>query len=165
PRPALSVLSNRGVAGIDGTVSTAVGAALTHPGPTVALLGDLTLLHDTTGLLIGPDEPRPALTLVVLNDSGGGIFGLLEQGAAEHAASFERVFGTPHRADLAAVAAGFGAEHTLVTDLDTLGETLTAEDKGLRVVEVRADRTTLRAGHSALAAEIAAAVDALPART
>jgi 2-succinyl-5-enolpyruvyl-6-hydroxy-3-cyclohexene-1-carboxylate synthase len=163
PRAGLSVLSNRGVAGIDGTVSTAVGAALTHPGPTVALLGDLTLLHDTTGLLIGPDEPRPALTLVVLNDSGGGIFGLLEQGAAEHAGSFERIFGTPHRADLAAVAAGLGAAYTLLTDLADLPEALAGEDKGLRLVEVRADRHTLRAGHAALAAEITATLRSLPA--
>ncbi|GAA4557454.1 2-succinyl-5-enolpyruvyl-6-hydroxy-3-cyclohexene-1-carboxylic-acid synthase [Pseudonocardia xishanensis] len=165
PRAGLSVLSNRGVAGIDGTVSTAVGVALTHPGPTVALLGDLTLLHDTTGLLIGPDEPRPALTIVVLNDSGGGIFTLLEQGAPEHADSFERVFGTPHRADLAAVAAGLGAAHTLLTDLADLPETLAVEGKGLRIVEVRADRAALRAGHAALAAEIGAAVRALPVHT
>ena len=163
PRRGLSVLSNRGVAGIDGTVSTAVGAALTHPGPTVALLGDLTLLHDTTGLLIGPDEPRPALTIVVLNDSGGGIFGLLEQGADEHRSSFERIFGTPHRADLAAVAAGLGAAHTLVADPAELGAALVAEEKGLRILEVRADRSTLRAGHAALGRAVAEAVRSLPA--
>ena len=96
PRAGVVVRSNRGVAGIDGTVSTAMGAALAHDGPTVALLGDLTFLHDTTGMVIGPDEPRPDLTIVVLDDRGGGIFSLLEQGAPEHAAAFERVFGTPH---------------------------------------------------------------------
>ena len=58
-------------------------------------MGDLTLLHDTTGLVIGPDEPVPDLTIVVLNDGGGGIFHLLEQGGPEHAGAFERVFGTP----------------------------------------------------------------------
>ncbi|WP_345384642.1 2-succinyl-5-enolpyruvyl-6-hydroxy-3-cyclohexene-1-carboxylic-acid synthase [Pseudonocardia yuanmonensis] len=165
PRSGLSVLSNRGVAGIDGTVSTAVGAALTHPGPTVALLGDLTLLHDATGLLIGPDEPRPALSIVVLNDSGGGIFGLLEQGAPAHSASFERVFGTPHRADLAAVATGLGAAHVLVTAPSSLVEAVLPAGPGLRIVEVRADRATLRAGHAALTDEIATALAALPART
>ena len=115
PRDGVVVRSNRGVAGIDGTISTAMGAALAHDGPTVALLGDLTLLHDTTGLVVGPDEPRPDLTIVVLDDRGGGIFHLLEQGAPEHAAAFERVFGTPHTVDLAALCAAMGvparAEH------------------------------------------------------
>ena len=108
PRDGVVVRSNRGVAGIDGTVSTAMGAALAHDGPTVALLGDLTLLHDATGLVVGPDEPRPDLTIVVLDDRGGGIFSLLEQGAPEHAAAFERVFGTPHTVDLTALCAAMG---------------------------------------------------------
>ncbi len=112
PRAGVVVRSNRGVAGIDGTVSTAMGAALAHDGPTVALLGDLTLLHDTTGLVVGPDEPRPDLTIVVLDDRGGGIFSLLEQGAPEHAAAFERVFGTPHTVDLAALCAAMGVAHS-----------------------------------------------------
>jgi 2-succinyl-5-enolpyruvyl-6-hydroxy-3-cyclohexene-1-carboxylate synthase len=162
PRGDLTVLANRGVAGIDGTVSTAVGAALAHgavgsPGPAYALLGDLTLLHDTTGLVIGPDEPRPDLTIVVLNDGGGGIFGLLEQGAAAHATSFERIFGTPHRVDLAALAAATGAAHTPVDDPTALAAALTPAP-GLRLVECRADRTTLRAGHATLRAAVTAAV-------
>ena len=113
PRDGVVVRSNRGVAGIDGTVSTAMGAALAHDGPTVALLGDLTLLHDTTGLVVGPDEARPDLTIVVLDDRGGGIFHLLEQGAPEHAAAFERVFGTPHTVDLAALCAAMGVPHSV----------------------------------------------------
>jgi len=147
PRAGLTVLANRGVAGIDGTVSTATGAALAHPHPSYALLGDLTLLHDTTGLVIGPGEPRPDLTLVVLNDGGGGIFGLLEQGAPEHAASFERVFGTPHSVDLRALCAATGVEHRRCEDPADLGAAL-APSGGLRMVEVRADRATLRAGHA-----------------
>jgi 2-succinyl-5-enolpyruvyl-6-hydroxy-3-cyclohexene-1-carboxylate synthase len=157
PRADVTVLSNRGVAGIDGTVSTAVGAALAHPGPAYALLGDLTLLHDTTGLLIGPDEPRPDLTFVVLNDSGGGIFSLLEQGAPAHAASFERVFGTPHTTDLRALAAAFGAAHVLVDG--PLAQDL-GPAQGLRLLEVRAERGTLRQGHAALRAAVRAAVAA-----
>jgi 2-succinyl-5-enolpyruvyl-6-hydroxy-3-cyclohexene-1-carboxylate synthase len=149
PRPDLTLLANRGVAGIDGTVSTAVGAALAHGTQAYALLGDLTLLHDTTGLLIGPDEPRPDLTIVVLNDEGGGIFGLLEQGGPEHGASFERVFGTPHRVDLAALAAAMGIAHTRADDPAALTPAL-APAPGLRLVEVRADRATLRAGHTAV---------------
>jgi 2-succinyl-5-enolpyruvyl-6-hydroxy-3-cyclohexene-1-carboxylate synthase len=157
PRPDVRVLANRGVAGIDGTVSTAIGAALAHDGPAYALLGDLTLLHDTTGLVLGPDEPRPDLTTVVLNDGGGGIFALLEQGDPAHAAAFERVFGTPHDVDLAALCAATGTGHALV-DLPELAGAL-APAPGLRVVEVRADRRELRDGHARLRAAIAAALD------
>ncbi|MGD9527187.1 2-succinyl-5-enolpyruvyl-6-hydroxy-3-cyclohexene-1-carboxylate synthase [Pseudonocardia sp.] len=157
PRPGLTVLANRGVAGIDGTVSTACGAALAHDGPAYALLGDLTLLHDTTGLLSGPEEPRPDVTLVVLNDRGGGIFGLLEQGAPEHADAFERVFGTPHDVDLGVLCDAFGVTHRACTDLTELPEAL-APAPGVRLVEVRGERARLRAGHAALRAAVAAAV-------
>jgi 2-succinyl-5-enolpyruvyl-6-hydroxy-3-cyclohexene-1-carboxylate synthase len=148
------VLANRGVAGIDGTVSTAVGAALVHEGPAYALLGDLTLLHDTTGLVIGPDEPRPDLTLVVLNDGGGGIFGLLEQGVPAYADAFERIFGTPHDVDLAALCAATGTGHTLV-DVPDVAAAL-APAPGVRVVEVRAGRRELREGHAQLRAAVEA---------
>ena len=156
PRGDLTVLANRGVAGIDGTVSTAVGAALAHGAPAFALLGDLTLLHDTTGLVIGPDEPRPDLTIVVLNDAGGGIFGLLEQGGPEHAGSFERIFGTPHRVDLETLATAMGVPHDRTDDLDKI--VAAPLSPGLSLVEVRADRTTLRAGHATLRATVAAAL-------
>jgi 2-succinyl-5-enolpyruvyl-6-hydroxy-3-cyclohexene-1-carboxylate synthase len=143
-RDDLLVLANRGVAGIDGSVSTAAGIALAMPGrPGYALLGDLTFLHDTNGLLIGPQEARPDLTIVVLNDDGGGIFAVLEQGAPEHAASFERMFGTPHHTDLAALCAAHRVPHTLVSDAGKLPAAL-APAPGLRVVEIRLDRTTLR---------------------
>ena len=139
-RPDLRLLANRGLAGIDGTVSTAIGAALATGRPTCALLGDLTFLHDLNGLLIGPAEARPDLTLVVLNDDGGGIFALLEQGDPRFAdAGFERVFGTPHGADLAALCAGYHVPHTLLTSPDDLPAAVTPGG-GPRVVEVRADR-------------------------
>ena len=155
PRDGVVVRSNRGVAGIDGTISTAVGAALAHDGPTVALLGDLTFLHDTTGLVIGPDEARPDLTIVVLDDRGGGIFHLLEQGAPEHAAAFERVFGTPHTVDLAALCAAMGVAHTYAEPADITGH---LGHPGIRVVQVQAERGGLRAAHAALRARVAAAV-------
>jgi 2-succinyl-5-enolpyruvyl-6-hydroxy-3-cyclohexene-1-carboxylate synthase len=155
PREGVVVRSNRGVAGIDGTISTAVGAALAHDGPTVALLGDLTFLHDTTGLVIGPDEARPDLTIVVLDDRGGGIFHLLEQGAPEHAPAFERVFGTPHTVDLAALCAAMGVVHTYA-EPSSIAEHLGRP--GVRVVQVHAGRSGLRAAHAALRARVAAAV-------
>jgi 2-succinyl-5-enolpyruvyl-6-hydroxy-3-cyclohexene-1-carboxylate synthase len=157
PRAGLTVLANRGVAGIDGTVSTAAGAALAHGDPGYALLGDLTLLHDLTGLLIGADEPCPELTITVLNDAGGGIFSLLEQGAPEHAGGFERVFGTPQRARLDLLCAGLGVEHRLVADLGELSAAL-APGPGVRLVEVPAERAGLRAGHTALRSALDAAV-------
>ncbi|GLZ30628.1 2-succinyl-5-enolpyruvyl-6-hydroxy-3-cyclohexene-1-carboxylate synthase [Lentzea sp. NBRC 105346] len=142
------VFANRGVAGIDGSVSTAVGLALAS-GPAYALLGDLTFLHDLNGLLIGPDEERPDLTIVVLNDDGGGIFSLLEQGSPEHELSFERVFGTPHHADLAALCAGYRIPHSLVDSAEQFRAAL-AIPRGIHVVEVRAQRAGLRDLHERL---------------
>ena len=138
-KPGLRVLANRGAAGIDGMVSTAIGAALTHDAPTLALLGDLTFLHDANGLVIGPCEPRPDLTIVVVNNDGGAIFGLLEQGNPSYSVAFERVFGTPHGVDLGALCAATGTPHTRVDTVDQLRAALPGT--GLRVIEVRTDRT------------------------
>jgi 2-succinyl-5-enolpyruvyl-6-hydroxy-3-cyclohexene-1-carboxylate synthase len=161
PRDDVTVLASRGLAGIDGTVSTAVGAALAHQevggGPAYALMGDLTFLHDATGLVIGPAEPRPDLTIVVVNNDGGGIFGLLEQGGPEHAASFERVFATPHGTDLAALCAATGTTYVRADTLAELSKALVPVP-GLRVVEVRTDRAGDRALHARLRAAVAAAV-------
>jgi 2-succinyl-5-enolpyruvyl-6-hydroxy-3-cyclohexene-1-carboxylate synthase len=159
PRPGLRILGNRGVAGIDGTVSTAAGAALAHDGPTVALLGDLTLLHDTTGLLIGPDEPAPDLAVVVLNDRGGGIFHLLEQGAAEHAGSFERVFGTPHAVDLGALAAAMGVPHLALGGRADDVTNAIRTSRGLRLIELTAERGSLRSAHEDLRKAVCAAAE------
>ncbi|WP_122262846.1 2-succinyl-5-enolpyruvyl-6-hydroxy-3-cyclohexene-1-carboxylic-acid synthase [Ornithinimicrobium cerasi] len=153
PVPGCRVVSNRGLAGIDGTVSTAVGVALAGGGGrTVALMGDLTFLHDTNGLLIGPGEPRPDLTVVVVNDDGGGIFSTLEYGeparsaTPEGAARTERLFGTPHGTDLAALCAAHHVRHARVSSLEDLRDALAEPDEGLRVVEVPLDR----AGHRPL---------------
>ncbi|MGH3933597.1 MAG: 2-succinyl-5-enolpyruvyl-6-hydroxy-3-cyclohexene-1-carboxylic-acid synthase [Pseudonocardiaceae bacterium] len=162
PRRGLTMLANRGVAGIDGTVATATGAALVHGGPGYALIGDLTFLHDANGLLAGPDEVRPDLTVVVANDDGGGIFGLLEQGAPEHADAFERIFGTRHGTDLAALCSAHQVAHTLVTVAE-LAAAL-APDRGMRVVEVRTERTGLRALHRQIRTAVAVAVGCLGKR-
>jgi 2-succinyl-5-enolpyruvyl-6-hydroxy-3-cyclohexene-1-carboxylate synthase len=161
PRSEVTVLANRGLAGIDGMVSTAVGAALAHQGvgggPAYALLGDLTFLHDSNGLLIGPDEPRPDLTIVVVNNDGGGIFGLLEHGGPAYAASFERVFATPHGTDLAALCAAHGVPFRRAETPEGLAAAL-APEPGLRVVEVRTDRQGDRELHARLRAVVATAV-------
>ncbi len=141
------VLANRGLAGIDGTLSTAVGAALGRPRSTraFALVGDVTFVHDLTGLVLGPDEPRPDLTVVVANDDGGSIFSSLEQGAPEHAASFERIFATPHGVDLGAYCAAVGVQHTRVGDRAALESALAADPRGIEVVEATISRTDRRA--------------------
>jgi 2-succinyl-5-enolpyruvyl-6-hydroxy-3-cyclohexene-1-carboxylate synthase len=147
-RDGVRVLANRGVAGIDGTVSTAIGAALASgsggSGPTVALMGDLTFLHDLTGLAIGPHEPRPDLTIVVANNDGGGIFGTLEPGEPAHQRAFERVFGTPVGAQLGPIVQGLGAEHLLVATSDELVDAVREPADGIRVIEVPVARTDLR---------------------
>ncbi|MDX6323690.1 MAG: 2-succinyl-5-enolpyruvyl-6-hydroxy-3-cyclohexene-carboxylate synthase, partial [Nocardioidaceae bacterium] len=141
------VVANRGLSGIDGTVSSAIGAALGRPRSSraFALMGDVTFLHDLTGLVIGPDEPRPDLTIVVVNDDGGSLFALLEQGAPEHADSFERLFGTPHGADLGALCQGTGTAYTRVTDVVALEAALARPPHGIEVVEAVVRRNDRRA--------------------
>lgn len=150
------VLANRGLAGIDGTLSSALGAALVR-GRTLAYVGDLTFLHGSNGLLIGPDEPRPDLTIVVGNDDGGGIFAGLEQGAAEYADSFERVFGTPTGADLASLCAGYGVPHQQCA-ADDLAAVLHTPVAGVRVLEVPLERRDRRQFAAAVAAAARAAL-------
>jgi 2-succinyl-5-enolpyruvyl-6-hydroxy-3-cyclohexene-1-carboxylate synthase len=101
------VLANRGANGIDGVVSTALGVALAGGGPTVALVGDLAFLHDVSAL-VGSEEVDPDLTVVVADNSGGGIFSFLAPATALDGRTFDRLFGTPQAADPAAVAGGFG---------------------------------------------------------
>ncbi|ANH37240.1 2-succinyl-5-enolpyruvyl-6-hydroxy-3-cyclohexene-1-carboxylate synthase [Nocardioides dokdonensis FR1436] len=140
------VIANRGLSGIDGVVSTAVGAALGRPSSSrvVALMGDVTFLHDANGLVLGPDEPEPDLTIVVVNDDGGSIFSMLEQGAPEHVDRFERFFGTPHRVDLAALCAATRTPHWRVESLPELEQALASPNGGIEVVEVRVRRDNRR---------------------
>lgn len=152
------VVANRGLAGIDGTLSTAAGVALASGAPARALVGDLTFLHDIGGLLIGPLEERPDLQIVVVNDDGGGIFGLLEHGDPAHAGRFERVFGTPHGADIGALCAGYGVTHRRVTDLESLRPALAEPVSGRSVLEVPVDRSGLRDLHARIRVAVVAAL-------
>lgn len=141
------VVANRGLSGIDGVVSSAIGAALGRPRSSraLALMGDVTFLHDSNGLVLGPDEPRPDLTIVVVNDDGGSIFAMLEQGDAAYADRFERLFGTPHHVDLAALCAATRTPHWRVESLPELEQALASPNGGIEVVEVRVRRHDRRA--------------------
>ncbi|HEX2283799.1 MAG TPA: 2-succinyl-5-enolpyruvyl-6-hydroxy-3-cyclohexene-1-carboxylic-acid synthase [Mycobacterium sp.] len=150
----IKVRSNRGVAGIDGTVSTAIGAALAHDGRTIALVGDLTFVHDSSGLLIGPTEPTPHnLSIVVSNDNGGGIFELLEQGDPRFSDVSSRIFGTPHDVDVGALCRAYHVESRQI-EVDDLVEALNEPYDGMRVLEVKADRSSLRALHASIKAAL-----------
>ena len=139
-------IANRGLSGIDGTVSTAVGAALGRPRRTaaLALIGDVTFLHDANGLVLGPDEPRPDLTIVVVNDDGGSIFATLEQGAPEYADRYDRLFGTPHGVDLASLCAATRTPHWRVDLAAELEQALASPNGGIEVVEAVVRRDNRR---------------------
>jgi 2-succinyl-5-enolpyruvyl-6-hydroxy-3-cyclohexene-1-carboxylate synthase len=159
----VAVRSNRGVAGIDGTVSTAIGAALAHERSgdgtdrvprTIALIGDLTFVHDSSGLLIGPTEPKPkSLTIVVSNDNGGGIFELLEQGDPRFSQASQRIFGTPHDVDVGALCRAYHVESAQV-EVGQLAALLDEPFDGMRVLEVKADRSSLRELHASIRAAL-----------
>jgi 2-succinyl-5-enolpyruvyl-6-hydroxy-3-cyclohexene-1-carboxylate synthase len=151
------VYANRGLSGIDGSVSTAAGIALALERPTHALVGDLTALHDATGLVIGEEEPRPDLRLVVANDDGGSIFATLEQGEPAHMGAFERLFGTPVGLQFEDLSAAAGIGYRRVQTVDELADVLTEPPTRLELVDAiidRAHRRTLDREITALAATL-----------
>jgi 2-succinyl-5-enolpyruvyl-6-hydroxy-3-cyclohexene-1-carboxylate synthase len=159
PPRSFRVLCNRGLAGIDGTISTAIGAAIAHQaaggGKAYALMGDLTFLHDLTGLIGGPGSAAPDLTIVVVNNQGGGIFSLV--GHAADAAGFDDLFAAPHTVDIASLAVGMGWRHDSVTSPSELTASLACS--GPRIVEVRTDRQVNAKLHQRLSDHIGRALD------
>ncbi|MGG5175147.1 2-succinyl-5-enolpyruvyl-6-hydroxy-3-cyclohexene-1-carboxylic-acid synthase [Pseudarthrobacter sp. J1763] len=157
-----NVYANRGLAGIDGTISTATGVMFSSSTPTRVLLGDLTFLHDVGALLTPPDEPDWPLQIVVLNDSGGGIFSVLEHGQLgekpRYAAAVERYFGTPHTVDIAHLAAAYGIAHRVVSTRAELEDALAEAITGRSIIEVRTTRDTLRNLHARIKSSVNAAL-------
>lgn len=152
-----STYANRGLSGIDGNVSTAAGIALALERPTHALLGDLTALHDVTGLVIARSEPRPDLRIVVANDDGGSLFATLEQGEPAHMGAFERLFGTPQGLRFEALAAAAGIGYRRAEAAEELSQILAEPPAGVELVEAvidRAHRRTLDREIIALAATL-----------
>jgi 2-succinyl-5-enolpyruvyl-6-hydroxy-3-cyclohexene-1-carboxylate synthase len=138
PRSGLRVYANRGVNGIDGVISTAVGVALSSRATTFLLIGDLAFLHDSNALinLISRDVD---LRIVLIDNCGGGIFSFLPQAALIDSAKFEKVFGTPHNADLLLLAKAHGLETTSVSTLDQLLDALVI--RGPQLIRIATDRS------------------------
>ena len=140
------VLANRGVNGIDGIVSSAAGAAAVSGKRTVALVGDLALLHDLGGL-VAAARLRIPLAVVCINNDGGGIFEFLP--IAQHRERFEQLFTTPHGLDLQGAAQLCGAGYFRATDARSL-RTALQQPAGLRLIEARTDRSRNVAQHREL---------------
>ena len=141
PGKRIRVVANRGLAGIDGTVSTALGiAAGIDPGARAGvvrvLLGDLALLHDAGALLRTPDEPAPRVQVIVGNDGGGTLFDSLEVAGTADPAAFDRVLLTPRPVDLGALATAYGWAYERVTTRGDLEKALTAPPPGPSLLEV-----------------------------
>lgn len=134
---ACSIFCNRGANGIDGTLSTAIGVA--HCGkPTVLLIGDLAFLHDINGLL-SMNLLKGSLSVIVINNNGGGIFEHLP--VANEEPSFEQYFATPQNANISQLCASYGAEYTSIHNWDKLIKTISnLPQSGIRVIEIITDR-------------------------
>jgi 2-succinyl-5-enolpyruvyl-6-hydroxy-3-cyclohexene-1-carboxylate synthase len=158
PREKLEVLANRGANGIDGILSTAIGVAAACGAPALALVGDLAFLYDA-GALLGAARRDLALTVIVVDNNGGGIFSFLPQATALPAREFERYWGTPHNVDILAVAGAYGAETIEIGDRSHLDQVVErAGQPGLRVALVRSDRAGNVTAHDMLHDAVAAAV-------
>ena len=155
PRVGVRVLANRGVNGIDGVVSTAVGVAAESGKLTALLIGDIALLHDTNGLL-NLMQREVDLKIVVIDNKGGGIFSFLPQSTTLDPQRFEQLFGTPHNVDIGQLVQAHGLPNATVETVAQLKESLAQQ--GSRVIIVNTDRRQNVADHDAVYAAVNTAV-------
>jgi 2-succinyl-5-enolpyruvyl-6-hydroxy-3-cyclohexene-1-carboxylate synthase len=141
PHP-IQILGNRGASGIDGNIATIAGISSGSGKPVTALLGDLTVLHDLNSLALLHGEP---VTLVVVNNDGGGIFRFLPLGVDP--AERERFWETPHGMDFSHAAAQFGLEYHRPADIPALTELLSQPPLRARLIECRTERAANHALH------------------
>jgi 2-succinyl-5-enolpyruvyl-6-hydroxy-3-cyclohexene-1-carboxylate synthase len=164
----LRCLGNRGANGIDGVVSTALGAAAAGIGPVVLVVGDLSFLHDLNALVAARLHDLSA-TIVLVNNDGGGIFSFLPQATADRPEiglpeHYEALFGTPHGIDVGPIVAALGGEHRLLGP-GQLGPAIRAsvDRPGVRVLELRTDRWRNVELHRACVEAVRRALDHEPA--
>jgi len=155
PRSALTVHANRGVNGIDGVVSTAVGVALATNEPTALLIGDVALLHDTNGML-NLNLRNLDLRIFVVDNNGGGIFSFLPQKTTLDEARFEMVFGTPHQVDIEALAKAHNISAQTIESLDDLA--MAVAQRGLRLTRIVTNREENVKVHDRIHQNVAAAL-------
>jgi 2-succinyl-5-enolpyruvyl-6-hydroxy-3-cyclohexene-1-carboxylate synthase len=151
----VTFLCNRGANGIDGLISSGIGAAHAGGKPTTIVTGDLGLLHDVGGLAAMRDVTAP-VRIVVIDNNGGGIFGFLPQAEALGNEEFEALLGTPKGVDVAKAAQLFDLFHQRLESLADLPDALAA---GTGLIEVRTDRRINVEAHRGLARRVH---DALP---
>jgi len=148
------VWSNRGLAGIDGNTSTALGWASACArlegadcSEVTAVMGDLTFLHDASGLGLPRGEEFPPLRVIVLDDSGGSIFESLEHGRTASVEMYERYFGVSQRADIPALGAAYGVKTRTISSLAKLREILASQGEGLEILHLPISRPTKDIAH------------------
>ena len=153
----LRMVGNRGANGIDGLVSTGLGLAAAGATPLTMVLGDLSLFHDSNGLLAAKLHALDA-TIVLINNDGGGIFSFLPQ--ASERDHFEQLFGTPHGLDFAPLAALYGAHYTHAEDWAQFRTAVEAgvAGKGLHLIEIRTERAANVALHREIWPQVSAAL-------
>ncbi len=158
-RADITVHANRGANGIDGTVASAIGVAVATGAPTAALVGDIAFLHDSTAL-IGVRARAIDLTIVVIDNDGGGIFSFLPQANALDSSEFEALFGTPHGVKPEELAAAHGIASLVVEDPTALEPAIrsTAATGGVWLVVARTDRAANVKVHQALNAAVSDAL-------
>jgi len=157
PTSRTKVYSNRGANGIDGVIATAIGIAVGSGERTVVLLGDVAFCHDQSSLTALAARRLP-LTIVVVDNDGGGIFSFLPQASTLPLEQFEQLFGTPHGTDIVAVARAHGLGAVTAT---TVGELQAAlADSAVTVVHIRSERASNVSAHDRVNAAVAAALSA-----
>jgi 2-succinyl-5-enolpyruvyl-6-hydroxy-3-cyclohexene-1-carboxylate synthase len=173
PRPGVTVVANRGANGIDGVVSTVLGVAAGHDGPTIGLIGDLAFLHDV-GALVVAAQKRVRATFVVVDNEGGGIFEFLPQATGVARDRFELLYGTHQPVHIESVVAGFGVRVETVESVVELLAALASTSKGstrtpinhdgdVRVLIIRTNRQANVTQHNELNQLVIEAVEkALP---